>query len=62
VKAGPPKPRPWPEGEDASLNAEDAERLTAPLAWKLYTGALGFHVPQALANAAVVSQGIRLQR
>ena len=59
MKAGPPKPIPWPEGQDASIDSPDAERLTAPMAWQLYTAALGYHVPQALANAALFSQGLR---
>jgi len=62
VKSGPPKPRPWPAGETASLSAPDAERLTAPLAWRLYTASLGYHVPTQLENAAILSQGLKLVR
>jgi len=32
------------------------------MAWRLYTGALGYHVPQALTNAALLSQGLKFVR
>jgi hypothetical protein len=62
MSAGPARPRPWLEGEAKTLGQGEVERLTVPLAWQLYSGVIGYHVPRRLSNAELLSFGLRLVR
>lgn len=51
MAAGPPRPRPWPQGVAKTVGADGVERLTAPDAWGFYSGAVGYHLPVKLTSA-----------
>ena len=62
MSAGPPRPRPWPAGDAKTVGEDDVERLTAPWAFQIRAGVVGYHAPKKLAEAAQLLAGLRYWR
>jgi len=57
-RAGPPRPRAWEAGVSTAVSGDDVRRLTAPEAYAIFSGVLGYHVPKHLNEAARLSQAL----
>jgi hypothetical protein len=57
--AGPPRPRPWVQGEPRTVGADDVTALTVPAAWQLLQGVIGYHAPRKLRDAELLLSGLR---
>jgi hypothetical protein len=57
-RAGPPRPRAWEAGVKTTLSDGDVRRLTAPEAYAILAGVIGYHVPKHLNEAARLSQAL----
>ena len=58
MSAGPARPRPWPVNQDKTVGQDGVIRLTAPLAWRLYSSVVGYHAPKKLRDADMLVNGI----
>lgn len=62
MTAGPPRPRPWPAGEAKTVGTDGVVRLTAPHAYHIWAGVIGYHVPKTLTNANTALRGLSMGR
>lgn len=58
MSAGPPRPRPWAEGVPKVVGDDGVRRLTAPVAFRVYCGVLGYHAPRRLQSAQTIYDGM----
>jgi len=62
MTAGPPRPRPWLQGETQTVGKDGVQRLTVPAAWQLLSGVIGYHAPRKLTAAQAILDGVRMQK
>lgn len=59
MTAGPPRPRSAPADAPLKSGDPDVRRLTAPAAYHMWAGVVGYHLPKRIAHVFHLSDSLR---